>query len=293
MLNWNKKEKPLPSLIGMGGGAGGFAFGGGSGELGSESNPFTSIAGAYSAGVTDGLYYFQNANVNSGNAFQLRYASYDGRGWVETLYSKDSATSTPWDHWLDYQGGSRPVMVNYNQSNYGLNYSSGSSSFTKLHSSFNLVDFAVTSKSSVTGDGLTATGQNQGSALPLIASNDLAGTNTSGARLALAAYFGGYGQGFSCGGTQEDYDAHWSKNGGPYEIHLGFRETSQSLDEWQLADGNNTSGATYAPNIGYRISAQSYSGANVGSWSSNSVGKGGTYLVGSSNVLSCWVSDAL
>lgn len=30
MLNWNKKERPLPSLLGMGGGAGGFAFGGGS-----------------------------------------------------------------------------------------------------------------------------------------------------------------------------------------------------------------------------------------------------------------------
>ena len=29
MLNWNKKERPLPSLLGMGGGAGGFAFGGG------------------------------------------------------------------------------------------------------------------------------------------------------------------------------------------------------------------------------------------------------------------------
>ena len=30
MLNWNKKEKPLSSLLGMGGGAGGFAFGGAS-----------------------------------------------------------------------------------------------------------------------------------------------------------------------------------------------------------------------------------------------------------------------
>ena len=33
MLNWNKKERPLPSLLGMGGGAGGFAFGGGGGSL--------------------------------------------------------------------------------------------------------------------------------------------------------------------------------------------------------------------------------------------------------------------
>lgn len=31
MLNWNKKERPLPSLLGMGGGAGGFAFGGAGG----------------------------------------------------------------------------------------------------------------------------------------------------------------------------------------------------------------------------------------------------------------------
>ena len=34
MLNWNKKERPLPSLLGMGGGAGGFAFGGGIVDLG-------------------------------------------------------------------------------------------------------------------------------------------------------------------------------------------------------------------------------------------------------------------
>ena len=200
--NWHKKEKPFVGFAGFGGGATGLGFGtGASVEDGSQSKPFTSIANAYSAGVSDGMYYFQNSGVNSGNAFQLRYASYDGRGWVETFYSLDSAQNTPWDHFLTYvNNAARPTLINFNLSNGGLDYTSISGSVITLGTGFNIVDVAITSKSSKTGNGVAATGANQENALPLIASNDLAGTQAAQCRQALADFMEGSGTGFSIGG---------------------------------------------------------------------------------------------
>ena len=303
---WHKKEKPV--FTGITRGIGGLGFGGATGDVsvpedGTQGNPFTLIANAYAAGVSNGLHYFQNANVNSGTAFQMRYATYDSRGWVEMLWSTDDDRSTPWDAWLDYQGGSRPYLKNYNLSNGGLNYGGGAtSSVIKLHTDFNIVDVAFTSKSSVTGDGLAATGQNQGSILPLIASDDLGGTESSQARQAIADFFEGLGSGISIGGNQggtpvEDYAAYWSKTGGgvtgPFEMHLGFREGLKSTEEFHIADGNISPGSTFAPNIGYRDVVGSYGGANVGSWTDNSSGKDSTYTITNSNVLSIWISDSL
>ena len=297
MIEWNKKEAPLKALAGMGGGVG---RGGGVSEDGTQSKPFTSIANAYSVGATNGLHYFQNSGVNSGNAFQLRYASYDGRGWVETFYSLDTAQTTPWDHFLNYvNNADRPTLINFNLSNGGLDYTSISGSVITLGTGFNIVDVAITSKSSKTGNGVAATGQNQQSALPLIASNDLAGTQASQCREALANFFEGSGTGFSVGagpgGYPEDFAAYWSKSGsnptGPFEIHLGYREGNKTTNEFHLADGYTSSGGTYAPNIGWRVASQSYGGAYVGSWSSSTSGKSG-YAIGSGNVLSVWLSDA-
>ena len=298
------KEKPV--FTGIARGAGGFGFGGSSGGEsagtgdGTQGNPFTSIATAYAAGVSNGLHYFQNANVNSGTAFQLRYATYDSRGWVEMLYSQDNDRGTPWDHWLDYQGGVRPYLVNYNLSNGGLNYSSGNSSVIKLHTDFNIVDVAFTSKSARGNNGVTATGQNEGSILPLVASDDLAGTQSSQARQAIANFFEGLGSGISFGGSAslpEDYAAYWSKSGGgtsgPFEMHLGYREGSKSITEFHIADGNTDVGATHAPNIGYRDVVDSYGGANVGSWSNSTGAKNTGYEMDSGNVLSIWISDSL
>ena len=298
MFNWNKKEAPLKALAGLGGGVG---RGGGVSENGTQGKPFTSIANAYSANATNGMHYFQNSGVNSGNAFQLRYASYDGRGWVETFYSLDSAQNTPWDHFLTYvNNAARPTLINFNLSNGGLDYTSISGSVITLGTGFNIVDVAITSKSSKTGDGVAATGQNQQSALPLIASNDLAGTQASQCREALANFFEGSGTGFSVGagpgGYAEDFAAYWSKSGsnptGPFEIHLGFREGSKTTNEFHLADGYTSSGSTYAPNIGWRVATQNYGGAFVGSWSSNQGGKDSAYIIDSGNVLSVWLSDA-
>jgi hypothetical protein len=263
--------------------------------VGSESGAAaTSIASLYDAGVADGMIWFQNANINGGTPFQMRYASYDGRGWLETLYSQDPTDSTPWDDWLN-KGGvnyTRPQMYDYNLSSGGLNYSSGNSSFVKLHSSLNLVDIAVTSKSSRTANGIAATGQNQNSALPLVASNDLVGSGAASCRAALAAYFGGYGEGFhAVTDGSGDYTAGWSKAGlGNFEIILAYRGGSQSLDEWHIVDGSTLDGTTYHSNIGYR---QGYSSQHVGSWTSNQSDKSSTYDMSASNVLSVWVTDEI
>ena len=291
------KQQPIQGMMGMGGGATGYLVGGGGVEDGTQENPFTSIANAYSASATNGMHYFQNSGVNSGNAFQLRYASYDGRGWVETFYSLDSAQNTPWDHFLSYvNGAARPTLINFNLSNGGLDYTSISGSVITLGTGFNIVDVAITSKSSKTGDGVAATGQNQQNALPLIASNDLAGSQAAQCREALSNFFEGSGTGFSVGGTSEDFAAYWSKSGsnptGPFEIHLGYREGSKTTNEFHLADGDTSLGTTYAANIGWRVSSANYGGAFVGSWSSSQGGKSSTYTIDSGNVLSVWLSDA-
>ena len=287
------------STLGQGFGSGG---GSSSGEDGTASNPFTSISNAYAANAQNGLHYFQKASVNSGTAFQLRYAEYDNRGWVEIFYSIDTTQSTPWDHFLNYAGANiRPTLIDFNLSNGGLDYTSISGSVVTLGSGFDAVDVAITSKSDKTGNGVVATGENQGNVLPLIASNDLAGTQASQCRQALANFFDGSGQGFSVGGStggsiNEDYAAYWSKSGngvsGPFEIHLGIREGSKTTTEFHLADGNTTAGATYSPNIGWRVDG-THGGSKVGSWSHGSTEKAQQYNIDGSNVLSVWLSDSL
>lgn len=282
------------SDIGKGFGSGG---GGSSDEDGTALNPFTSISNAYAANAQNGMHYFQKAGVNSGLPFQLRYAEYDNRGWVETFFSVDSAQNTPWDHFLSYpNNASRPTLTNFNLQNGGLEYTSVSGSVVLLGSSFNIVDVAITSKSDKTGNGLVATGENQQSALPLIASNDLGGSQSSQVRQRLADFFVGSDTGFSIGGTTEDYAAYWSKSGasptGPFEIHLGYREGVKTTTEFHLADGNTTAGATYSPNIGWRVDG-THGGSKVGSWSNGTSEKAQQYNIDGSNVLSVWLSDSL
>jgi hypothetical protein len=165
----------------------------------------------------------------------------------------------------------------------------------------NIVDVAFTTKSSITANGVAATGQNQNSVYPLVASNDLRGQATqdiTDTRTALANYFGnGNGEGFHAAydtGTTSDYDAGWYKNSLGFEIILSYRGGSQVLDEWHIADGNASDGSTHAPNYGYRdASGQPYDGpGTAGAWSDSSATKTG-YGVSSSNVMSIWVSDEL
>ena len=268
----------------------------------SSSKAATSIASLYDYGVSNGLVWFKNANINSGNAFQIRYASYNNKGWLEVLYSKDSSTDTPRTHWLN-QGGTnytRPQMYDYNLSNGGLNYSSGDSAFIKLHNSLGLTDVAFTTKSSVSADGVAATGVNSGGHYPLIASTGIIGTDAATIKTQLVNYFGGYGEGFHAsepGNSPSDYQGGWedpNNSGEVFEIVLCYREGSQSLSagscEWHIVDGDssaNSTGGTYASNYGYRESG-SYPAANVGTMNQQA---GSRSAISSSNVMSIWVTD--
>ena len=125
----------------------------------------------------------------------------------------------------------------------------------------------------------------------------MAGTQASQCREALANFFAGSGTGFTVGGSaNNDFTAHWSKSGssptGPFEIHLGIREGSKTTTEFHLADGNTTAGATYSPNIGWRVD-NTHGGSKVGSWSNGTAEKATQYNIDGSNVLSVWLSDSL
>ncbi len=266
----------------------------------SSARAATSIASLYGYGVSNGLIWFQNANINSGNAFQIRYASYNSKGWLEVLYSKDTATSTPRDHWLN-QGGTnltRPQMYDYNLSSGGLNYSSGDSAFIKLHSSLSLTDVAFTTKSSVTANGVAATGANVGSHYPLVASTDIIGSDASTIKTKLVEYFGGYGEGFHAGeGGTADYTGGFrdpNNTSHHFEIVLCYRDGGQTLAgsamEWHIVDGDSSAtstGGTYASNYGYRVSS-SYGSANAGTMNPTA---GSRSSISSSNVMSIWVTD--
>ncbi len=260
----------------------------------------TSIASLYDYGVSNGLIWFQNANINSGNAFQIRYASYNSKGWLEVLYSKDTATSTPRDHWLNTGGTNytRPQIYDYNLSSGGINYSSGDSAFIKLHSSLGLTDVAFTTKSSVTADGVAATGANVGSHYPLIASTDIIGSQASTIKTKLVEYFGGYGEGFHAGeASSADYTGGFrdpNNTSHHFEIVLCYRDGGQALSgssqEWHIVDGDSSAtstGGTYASNYGYRVSS-SYGSANAGTMNGFA---GSRSTVSSSNVMSIWVTD--
>jgi hypothetical protein len=267
----------------------------------SSAKAATSIANLYDYGVSNGLIWFKNANINSGNAFQIRYASYNNKGWLEVLYSQDSSTDTPRTHWLNQtQNYTRPQMYDYNLSSGGLNYSSGSSSFIKLHSSLGLTDVAFTTKSSKTADGVAATGQNLGGHYPLIASTDIIGTDASTIKTQLVNYFGGYGEGFHAsetGDATSDYQGGWrdpSNTNDVFEIVLCYRGGAQNCSsgssEWHIVDGDSSAtstGGTYASNYGYRESG-SYPAANVGTMANQA---GTRHGISSSNVMSIWVTD--
>jgi hypothetical protein len=259
----------------------------------SSARAATSIANLYDINTPNGLVWFQNANINSGNAFQIRYASYNNKGWFEMFWSTDTAITSHTDHFINTTP-TRPTLQNYNLSNGGLNYSSGDGSVIVLHSSLGIQDVAFTTKSSVTGNGVTATGHNQSSVYPLIASQDIGGTDAATIVTQLAEYFGHGGGGFhaaSAANITNDYDGGWERATNDfYEIVLCYRDGAKNTSEWHIVDGESSSvstGGTYASNYGYRDSP-SYPAANAGNWGQSADSR---TSVSSSNVMSIWVSD--
>jgi len=254
----------------------------------------------YNAGLPNGTYQMSFSSYQTTVPIDVNYASYDGRGWIEVLFSTDNAISTPWDHWLVNSGGgptnstdfgSEWGLQNFGQTNNSIAGYTGDSGVILLGNAFNATDFAITSKSAKTVIDVNATGQNQASALPLT-SADLDGTQAALTKQAFIDYFLGLRAGFHSGNDGgADFDAGFTKAGlGPFEIVLASRDGNPSTEEWHIADGTDTGGSTFYSNVGYRDRA-SYPGNHVGSWTDNTSNKSGAYDIDSGNVLSIWLTD--
>jgi len=262
-------------------------------------------------GAADGLYKMKTPNFMSGNAFTVRYGTYASKGWIEVMYSSDGVQSTPWNTWLatssaGYDGNQSSTyyyLKNRNAGGHGNSLADGGLEYANANNKngvmllgpgFAATDVAITSKSSITANGVAASGANEGNNYPIIASSDLGNSDAATVKAQLALYFTGSRGGFDSGTGEPsaDYNANWTKGGRSFSIFLAKRSGSADTDEWHLADGNNTSASTYSPNMGYRDgSGQVYHQANVGSWSNDSLAKASTYAIDASNVLSIWLSD--
>ena len=277
----------------------------------SDASAVTGPSQLRALGLSDGLYKMKVPNFMSGNPFTVRYGTYASKGWIEVMYSSDGVPSTPWASWLatssagwdGNQASSYYYLTKRNAGGHGNSLADGGIFYDNgtnkngvmlLGPSFAATDVAITSKSSASANGVAASGANEGSNYPIIASSDLGNSDAATVTAQLALYFLGARAGFDSGTGEPsaDYNANWTKGSRSFSIFLAKRAGSANTTEWHLADGNNTSASTYAPNMGYRnASGQVYHGGNVGSWSNNSVAKASTYAIDSSNVLSIWLSD--
>ena len=258
------------------------------------------------AGVADGVYKFAIPGYYNGAQFDARYATYNSKGWIEVLFSQDSGTQTPWQHWLSTTGGydgnqtdsSKYWMINHNRVSGGLNYAAGTSGSILLGPQFPTSgDIAFTTKSSRSANGVAASGANQSSAYPLLGSQ-LSGSDASTVKTELIKYFLGTRAGFHAsndsGGAPSgrDYNATWSKSSLSFDIVLAHRTGSPNTTEWHIQDGVQAANSTYSPNYGYRYApGNTYDQDAVGSWSTGSSAKASTYNIDSGNVMSIWITD--
>ena len=271
-----------------------------------DAQAITSPDAARVLGLSNGTYKFKFSSYNSGNAFTARYATYNNRGWIEVLCSSSTNNDRPWLSWLrtssaGYTGSlssSNYYLRNHNNlSGGGIDYSQ-SNSVILLGNAVTWTDVAFTTKSSMTANGVTASGQNQSSNYPMIAGSgggkNLTGSDAATVKTQLGLYFSGQRDGFHADRHTVDYDAYWPTSGSNgFGVILAKRDGSASSTEWHIAEGVDDATSTYAPNYGYRSGDTSveYHTANVGAFNSSTSGKD-TYAIGSSNVMSIWLTDA-
>jgi len=268
---------------------------------------FSSIAAAYTANAADGLQLFSIPNVNNSQPFYARYASYDGKGWIEILFSEvgdrshhrggsnggnyvaseewaPSSTPSGWDNTkssaIGYMRSHRNTIATMGPNattTGGLDYTA-SSSFMMLGPNINATDVAFTTKNSKTGNGLAATGANQNNKYPVITST---GTNDTTTTTKMKDYFTGNGEGFFVYGG-------WTGMSPSLGIVMATRDnTTRDTNHWGPVTGETT-GGTYYMNYGYRDGG-SYQSYHVGNWEAST----GThpYIISSTNVMSIWISD--
>lgn len=254
-----------------------------------------------------------NANTEAGlrrvmfnnQEYNLNYAVYNSKGWVEVLFHGDVAEGHHQrsGQFYDTFGGGYKLLSE-NTVGYGMDYTADYAQIM-LGTNITPTDIAITSKNNRTVANIAATGQNQNNALPLIASTDMAGdshpsTGVSAARTNLLNFFRGTDEGMSAfynapstSATNHSYDAYWSKQSLNLAITLFNRDGATQTDHWQIASGQHQSGSTYYANVGYRgAPGGSWISRFVGSWASNaSTSPVSTYQITNSNVLSIWLTD--
>lgn len=96
--NWEKKEKPIQGMMGMGGGATGYLVGGGGGtNLGTLENPAIRSQDLIDAGLTDnGYYYLKGTGTNDPARpyYVFLDSNFDlGAGWI--VIANHDAQKTP------------------------------------------------------------------------------------------------------------------------------------------------------------------------------------------------------
>jgi len=63
---------------------------------------FSSPSQVYATGAADGLIDFKHADIAGGNEFQVRYASYGGKGWFEMAFFANENPYAPSGSYLDW-----------------------------------------------------------------------------------------------------------------------------------------------------------------------------------------------
>jgi len=197
----------------------------------------------------------------------MRVDTYNGKSYVEILYSFDPSFSAPWDlGWID---NDTYFLREYNTSSDGLNYSASvqisggpsASSGGVLLTNEPLTNVLFTRKTSI-HNGIDPT--------VILETSHLAG----GDRQLFCDYFSGQSAGF------ELLDSFgWAGGAGLYDTHLSYRAGSFRGGEWLIQD-SITGGSTGAPRWGYRKSGTDNQAAAVGG-----------QPITATNMLSVWVTN--
>ena len=288
----NVKQSPLQGLNGMWGGVGSNLVSG----LGVKT-----ITQHYNTGTPAGIV---EVKMNDGSIKELNYSTYNSQGWVEVMCYGNVPYGVQYTvpGWASGDGTGY-TFTSYRDSSGELNYSP-SGGYVGSHivtgSLLSTTDLVITSKANVSSSTISpAGGENESSVLPLRLNADIKGPQAAAIKTAYLQYFRGTRVGFShhYNGPEGTnwFNGSWQKNPSPYNFSGLFhsRDGNVQLDHWCFADGQADGPSTYSPNIGWRGTQESssFSGKNVGSWSSGEPVKSGDYKMDASNVFSVWVTD--
>lgn len=285
----------------------------------------------YSSGVADGLVDFQHDDIAGGNPFQVRYASYGGKGWfemaffandnpyngsnrdwpwntgIDTHFLNTGTSETGWNGSINY--GSEYGLRNRNaqgvlggvaNTSYGLDYAKDVGVLL-FGPAFTCDGVLITAKSSKTANGVAP---NSGVTQQDAEGNAIYPLNTPEhmPNAALKTAFHNYFMGLAPAVNWEDasYNQNFSRdhwqisNSSSFQpfVSLNNRGGSVNNSEWHIATGyNGPSGASTYYPNIGYRNSTSYGYGNVGSWKMQNA-SANVIPWSSTNVLSIWVSGS-